>query len=163
AIATANHIYREADGRDVPVRTLPTGLGGPAEPYLGTVGMVDTDVDVAYPDLSTAIVARQSFAVGAASNASHGTAVADLLRGVHVRVVAASVFASDSTGNGAATTDAIVRALDWLVSRGVVVINMSVEGSPDRAVGDAIRRVQAKGCIIVAAAGNEGPAAPPAY
>ena len=49
------------------------------------------------------------------------------------------------------------------MSKGATVINMSLEGPPNRVLGEVVRRAQAKGCVVVAAAGNGGPAAPPAY
>jgi subtilisin family serine protease len=43
------------------------------------------------------------------------------------------------------------------------VINISLVGPANPALAEAIRRAQAAGVVIVAAAGNEGAAAPPAY
>ena len=131
--------------------------------FEGVVGVIDTPVDPSYPGLTPAVVATYSFADGTPASAAHGTAVAELIAEQHVRVIAANVFAKDGHGNAAATTDSILRALDWLVAHRATVINMSMEGPLDGALRAAVARAQAKGCIIVAAAGNKGPAAPPSY
>ncbi|MDE2264550.1 MAG: S8 family serine peptidase [Alphaproteobacteria bacterium] len=167
AVTAANHIYRIAS-EPIPPRHIanPSGANGKHDAvrvFRGLVGVIDTPVDMNYPGLGAAVSESRSFADGAPADSTHGTAVAEIIAQRHVRVIAANVFAKDVHGVGAATTDAILSALNWLVSRRVTVINMSIEGPLDSALGEAIRRAQAKGAIIVAAAGNDGPAAPPAY
>ncbi|MEQ1652445.1 MAG: S8 family serine peptidase, partial [Hyphomicrobium sp.] len=48
-------------------------------------------------------------------------------------------------------------------SKGVKIINMSLSGPPDELIRKAIEKLSAKGVLLVAAAGNEGPAAGPSY
>jgi hypothetical protein len=176
AVAAPNHVFRMA-GKDgggfwqpwrrkmAALWVRPAPRPGSATPaaFEGLVGVIDTPVDPNYPGLMSAVVATHSFADGTPASAAHGTAVAELISRQHVRVIAANVFARDEHGNAAATTDSILRALDWLVAHHATVINMSMEGPLDGALRAAIARAQAKGSIIVAAAGNKGPAAPPSY
>ena len=58
---------------------------------------------------------------------------------------------------------AISQALDWLVSKDVKVINMSLAGPPDKLLERALQKAMEHNVVVVAAAGNGGPTAPPAY
>ena len=75
-------------------------------------------------------------------------------------LLVADIYGGQSTG-GAST--ALAQALDWLVSEDVPVINISLVGPRNPLVERAIARAQALGVIIVAAVGNDGPAAAPLY
>ncbi len=165
AVAASNHLYRVADRSSQVVGKLHRAAHGKPDADLNdaVVGVIDTPVDRAYPELGNAVVETRSFADGAQGKSVHGTAVAELIARQKLRVDAANVFSSDVTGQDAATTDAIVAAIDWLVSKGVPVINMSIEGPDNAALREAVRRAESKGVAIVAAAGNDGPAAPPVY
>ncbi len=63
----------------------------------------------------------------------------------------------DCTGSG--TTDSIVAGTDYAVAHGAKVLNFSLGSSPsgglDPAEKEALDNALAKGCVIVAAAGNE--------
>jgi subtilisin family serine protease len=73
------------------------------------------------------------------------------------------VFYRQSDLSQGATLAAIVDALNWLVSSGVPVINMSFTGPDNAILAAAIDATIAKQVTLVAAAGNEGPAARPLY
>jgi subtilisin family serine protease len=62
---------------------------------------------------------------------------------------------------GSATT--IVKALGWLAAHHPQVINVSLVGPPNKLVERAVQIVQSRGIEVVAAVGNDGPAAPPQY
>ena len=70
------------------------------------------------------------------------------------------VYGADPAGGNAL---AIVRALSWLITRDAKVISISLVGPPDPVLAKAIGVVQARGAVIVAAVGNDGPAAPPSF
>ena len=53
--------------------------------------------------------------------------------------------------------------MGWLATRGARVINISLVGPPNPVLAAAVKALQAKGIIVVAAVGNDGPAAPPQY
>jgi subtilisin family serine protease len=53
--------------------------------------------------------------------------------------------------------------LAWLVGEGVPVVTISLVGPPNPLLARVVAAAQARGVIVVAAVGNDGPAAPPAY
>src|SRR5262249_27850696 len=103
----------------------------------------------------------------------HGTAIASILVGQRTgagvgllpgaELAVASVFGADSKGIPAADVMALVGGLNWLVGSDVRVINMSFAGDANAVVGLALRRVTAGRAVVVAAVGNNGPTAPPAF
>ncbi|HPG89895.1 MAG TPA: S8 family serine peptidase, partial [Hyphomicrobium sp.] len=60
-------------------------------------------------------------------------------------------------------TLAILKSLDWSVLNGARIINMSFAGPNDVLLGQAIAAAVKQGVTVIAAAGNAGPDAPPAY
>jgi subtilisin family serine protease len=57
----------------------------------------------------------------------------------------------------------LVRALDLSVQRGVSVANLSLAGPENAVLTDMLGAVEVAGVLVVAAAGNAGPTAPPAW
>ncbi len=138
------------------------------------IGMIDTAVDSNAPYLADRHVFISSF-VGDHKPASteHGTAVASLLVGKpdshfpglmpEAKLYAASTFFIDKAGHPQTSAIAIARALDWLVAKDVSVINMSLSGPQNRLLKKSVAQVLQHEKVIVAAAGNNGPKASPAY
>lgn len=128
-----------------------------AAPAIATpVGLVDGAPGPAQP-----VTAQRGFAKGAPAASDHGSAMVSLLHGTGVRDVrVADVFGRDPAGGSAS---ALVRALDWLAGGGAKVVSISLAGAENPAVAKAVAAVQRRGLVIVAAVGNDGPAAPPAY
>ena len=56
-----------------------------------------------------------------------------------------------------------MKGIDYAVGKGARILNLSFAGPRDRLLGNAISAAAAQGVVIVAAAGNKGPKAPPAY
>jgi subtilisin family serine protease len=141
--------------------TPPTALlqagGAMAMPAIvAPVGVID-----GAPGAGQPVAALRGFARGAPAASHHGSAIASLLAGAGVRDIrVADVFGTDPAGGNAL---ALVRGLDWLVGGGARVVSISLGGPSNRAVGRAIAAAQARGVVVVAAVGNDGPAAPPAY
>jgi minor extracellular protease Epr len=145
------------------------GAGGaalaPDDNRSSAIGMIDGGV-AALPGLSVA--EQRGFAAGAPAPSAHGTAVASLIAGAgRVRgaapgapLLAADVYGRDPKGGNAL---AIARALGWITQRGARVVTVSLVGPPNPLIAATVGAVQRKGVIIVAAVGNDGPAAPPAY
>ncbi|MGL3822920.1 S8 family serine peptidase [Sphingopyxis sp. R3-92] len=159
----SDHIYfASGPGRALPAATLATA-GSPGE---ASLGLIDGGV-AAHPSVAGRVEQR-GFAAGAPYASRHGTAVASLLIGSGpVRgsapgqnLLAADVYGSDPAGGNAS---AIARALGWLVQRGVAVTTISLVGPDNKLLASAVSRAQQRGMLIVAAVGNDGPAAPPAY
>ena len=125
-------------------------------PIATTVGMID-----GAPGKSVPVAAQRGFAKGAPTPSHHGSAIASLLSGTGVsRVLVADVYGKDPAGGNAL---AIARALDWLAQNRARVIAISLVGPRNAVLEKAIAGVRRRGIVVVAAVGNDGPAAPPAY
>ncbi len=131
-----------------------------------SLGMIDGGV-AAHASVAGR-VEQQGFAKGAPVSSSHGTSVAALMIGKGsvsggapgASLLAADVYGSDKAGGNAS---AIARSLGWLAVRGVSVVTISLVGPDNALLKKAVASAQRKGMIIVAAVGNDGPAAPPAF
>ncbi|MEL1249370.1 S8 family serine peptidase [Aurantiacibacter gilvus] len=135
----------------------PQGGFARARPASGaTVGMIDGAPGAAVP-----VAEIRGFASGGGEASDHGSAIASLLRGAGVsRVLAADVYGTDRAGGNAV---AIAQALDWLVGADVRVVTISLVGPDNPILARAIAAARRRGAVVVAAVGNDGPAAPPAY
>lgn len=124
------------------------------------IGMIDGGVADGAPS--------RGFANGAPRASNHGSAVASLIGGGSgirgglpgARVMVADVYGSDPAGGNAT---AIAKALAWLVGEHVPVVNISLVGPANPLLARVVAAAQARGTIIVAAVGNDGPAAPPGF
>lgn len=137
------------------------------------VGMIDSQVDTAHPALARSRIEARSFArPGAASPDFHGTAIASIIAGNSAdyqglapgaRLFAASVFELDGDRGEVASTVSLIRALDWLISAEVDVVNVSLAGPPNRLLERALAKAAEQHVMVMAAAGNGGPLARPMY
>ena len=99
----------------------------------------------------------------------HGTAVGSLLVGdqgpFRGAARGAQLFVGDVYGGNpaAGSVTSILRALSWAASKNPAVINISLVGPNNARSPRAIAALRARGIQIVAAVGNDGPAAPPQY
>ncbi|MEM7429905.1 MAG: S8 family serine peptidase [Pseudomonadota bacterium] len=57
----------------------------------------------------------------------------------------------------------LLRGLDWAAGNGAKVVNLSFAGPRDPLMERALRAAEEQGIVAVAAAGNRGPRAKPAY
>jgi hypothetical protein len=153
-----NHVYTGSGAAD----------GVPAGGRAVRIGLVDSGVDGDHPVFEDAAITRWG-CNGQAIPAPHGTAVAALMvgRSEHLRGAApgASLYAADvycgSPVGGA--VDRIAAALGWLDAQQVGVVNISLVGPANALLGRAVAAMEARGHLLVAAVGNDGPAAPPLY
>lgn len=170
-----NHIYSPQQGN--PQSSIDNPASAPATNPLCnqavTIGLIDTAINTQHPAFKQSNIHSKDFA-GEEFDAprAHGTAVAGILVGHSEQLTpllpaadlfAASVFYPRSDYAQGATMVNLVRALDWLLQKKVRVINMSLAGPDNKILALAIQKTIQAGTSIVAAAGNEGPAAPPAY
>lgn len=164
-----NHVYApsgEMTGAGVP----PSSAGAVAGPRQGGVrlGLIDTGVDRRHPAVAGAEIRERGFA-GEVRPGAHGTAVASLLVGrsgaFSGAAPGAELWAADVYGGAPAggSSTAVAQALGWMVGNGVTVVNISLVGPRNALVEAAVRRASERGVLIVAAVGNDGPAAPPLY
>jgi len=162
--ADFDHLYEPAGGSLAPMAAalaIAQGSGGRA------IGMIDGGV-ASHPSLAGKSIEQNGFA-GPPQPTGHGTAVASLLVGAqgafHGAATGSRLFVADVYGGSRAAGSAtsIVRALGWLSSKHPEVINISLVGPPNKLVQRAIQIIQSRGVEVVAAVGNDGPAAPPQY
>ena len=136
------------------------------------IAVIDTQVDTTHPAFGGSIT--ETFdALGETKPVAenHGTAIAAIvgaraeLTGVApgANILAIRAFAGNAKGQPQSYTLAILKALDFAVVSGARVINMSFAGPNDPILGQAIAAANAKGVVVVAAAGNGGPDAKPAF
>lgn len=156
-----------ARARSAPVVTSGFGAAGASGGDV-RVGLVDSGVDERHEVFANSRIVRWG-CDGAARPASHGTAVAALLVGKSARftgaapgakLYAADIYCDQPTGGSASR---IVQALAWLAKEQVGVINISLVGPANQMLGRAVQALVARGHLLVAAVGNDGPAAPPLY
>jgi len=180
-LVDVNAMYRPQGNVVLPPPDYPTKLigWGHAPDACGRgfqIGMLDTAVDTVEAGLRDAHIAQRSFLPSDARPASteHGTAIAEILVGQQgggsgrgllpgAELTVAGVFAADPAGVPYADVMALLGGLDWLASSGAPVINMSFSGDANSLMSLALQRAAAGGAIVVAAVGNNGPAAPPAF
>jgi subtilisin family serine protease len=132
------------------------------------VAVVDTGVDATHPDLRGALVPGWDFINNDADPSDdhgHGTAVAGVIgarsnnraggAGICWRCLVMPVKVLDSKGSGDDTM--IAAGIVWATDHGAQVINVSL-GGPGSSVelANAMTYANAKGAIVVAAAGNAG-------
>jgi hypothetical protein len=165
-----NHIYEPSGGALLPVAGAV--LAGSRHSTRAVrprtrIAMIDGGV-ASHPSLARASIVQQAFA-GRAQATGHGTAVGSLLVGdqgpFRGAARGAQLFVADVYGGNpaAGSTTSILRALNWAASKNPSVINISLVGPDNKALAKAIAGIRARGIQIVAAVGNDGPAAPLQY
>ncbi len=147
------------------------GAGRASGPGAGAtvrVGLVDSGVDRSHVVFDKVEV-RQWGCGGAQHPAPHGTAVAALMvgRSPHfsgaapgASLYAADVYCDEPAGG---SVDRIMGTLGWLARERVGVVNISLVGPRNAALERAVAALVGRGHLLVAAVGNDGPAAAPLY
>lgn len=160
-----NHLYLPAGIAEPPGATAgPVGPPRSFRPSHLRIGLIDGGLDRSHPVFADTAI-RIHGCDGSVVPSDHGTAVASLLAGRHqsffgaapgATLYAADIYCRRVTGGA---VDALAEALAWMAGEGVAVINCSVVGPPNRILEHVIRELVRRGHIIVAAVGNDGPAA----
>jgi hypothetical protein len=178
-LADLNHYYRvtagQCEGEHCAVTAL---IGWPAEQKClsdALIGLIDTGIDRDHPSLR-----RQSIETilmrgpgHRASGRSHGTAIASILIGApdsstpgllpRARLVAIDAFHRAGRSEDRMDAFDLLAAIDALLARNVRIINLSFAGPPNALLERGIKTAHARGVLIVAAAGNDGPRSEPRY
>ncbi|MEQ1653367.1 MAG: S8 family serine peptidase, partial [Hyphomicrobium sp.] len=136
------------------------------------IAVIDTAIDAAHPAFGGAITATFD-ALGETKGEAelHGTSIAGIvgaraeLTGVapEANILAVRAFAKGTNSSAQSHTLAILKGLDWAALNGARVVNMSFAGPNDPLLGQAIAAAVKQGIVVIAAAGNGGPGAAPAY
>jgi subtilisin family serine protease len=162
--ADFNHVYTRGgrtDDADVVVAQAPGAA-------TRRVGLIDSGVERSHPALRAADL-RPWGCGGVPVPSAHGSAVASLLVGRDASfagvapgatLFAADVYCGHASGG---SVEAVGEALAWMARQGVGVINISLVGPANRLLERAVHALVQRGHLIVAAVGNDGPAAPPLY
>jgi hypothetical protein len=160
-----DHVFEPAGGALLPLNAALASVAGAGNGH--AIGMIDGGV-ASHPSLAGSAIEQNGFA-GSPKPTGHGTAVASLLVGnqepFHGAANGARLYVADVYGGSraAGSASAIVRALGWLAAKQPQVINISLVGPANAVVARAINAVQRRRIRVVAAVGNDGPAAPPQY
>ena len=192
ADADFNHFYRATQAEPAALAATPcshancpawAAIGWPGDsigtdtcPLTTRIGLIDTGINPDHEILAGAsvqLIPRP--AEPAPSGAVHGTAIASLLVGAPgsrvpgllpgAEVLAVDVF-SRASGDERADVAALVEGLDLLAARQVRLFNLSLAGPPNTVLSRMLDRLTAPAgpdAIVVAAAGNAGPTAAPAW
>ena len=169
-----NHVYTGSGaapggGEDGPGYNERSAAGAGAGAAPGArVGLVDGGIERGHEVFEDASIVRWG-CDGAAHPSPHGTAVAALMVGRSARfkgvapqaaLYAADIYCDSATGGSAAR---VAAALGWMAREQVTVVNLSLVGPPNQILERVVAGMVKRGHLLVAAVGNDGPAAPPLY
>lgn len=156
-----NHVYLDSavEGGSA----APRATTAPAPIYSGTgrVGLIDGGVDANH-EVFSAIRIHHFGCEGQMVPSPHGTAVAHLLvsRNAIGEIYAADVYCGQAFGGA---VDAVSAAFGWMARERVAVVNVSLVGPRNKLMERVVKTLVGRGHLIVAAVGNDGPAAPPLF
>ena len=136
------------------------------------IGIIDSSIDRRHNAFANASIKTQRFVDNDSPPNAHGTAIASIIASNDpqalglaptAQIYAAEVFDHNEQQGEFASTVSLIKALSWLMTQDVSVINISLAGPPNRLLETALTRVREKGVLAIAAAGNGGPMAQPMY
>jgi hypothetical protein len=163
-----NHVYLDAASGNA---TSGHSSGGAAAGLLSAqgasagaplrVGLIDGGVDIRHSALARVKV-HTSGCGGEFFPDPHGTSVASVmsLRDTSLELFAADVYCGKPAGGA---VDSMAAAFGWFAREKVAVINVSLVGPRNALLERVVATLVKRGHVIVAAVGNDGPAAPPLY
>jgi len=159
---SANPLHFESGG----TTSSATGAAISGSAGNARIGMIDGGV--AQSPALAGPIEQKGFAREAPAGSAHGTAIASLIAGHGIirgvmpgaPLLVADVYGRDPAGGNAF---AIARALGWMAQRAVPVVTISLVGPANPLLAKVVAAARSRGMTIVAAVGNDGPAAPPAY
>jgi subtilisin family serine protease len=159
-----NHVYLDS-GELLARDSVSNTPAAPAKPATSAsparVGLIDGGVDAGHQIFSRLNLRRHGCR-GALVPSTHGTAVASILasNGHITEILAVDVYCGEPAGGA---VDAVAAAFGWLSREKVAVINVSLVGPRNALLERVVNTLVARGHVIVAAVGNDGPAAPPLF
>lgn len=168
-----DHLYMESGAPPAAAPSAaPASSGAPAPEVRQVdirVGLIDGGVDASHPVFQRR-PPQVSGCGGAVRPSAHGTAVASLFVGwatdfagaaPGAQLLAVDVYCGGDAPGGRMRD--VVVALGELAAAQARVVNMSIVGPDNAVLAAAVRAVQARSVLIVAASGNDGPNAKPLY
>ncbi len=136
------------------------------------LAVIDTGVDTSHEVLRSAHMRSVSVVADRPTPQDHGTeivgaiAAGGALTGVAplAEIIAIEAFTPSPSGGAAeATAYGLVKALDRAWDERARIVNMSFAGVEEPLITQMLDALAGKDVVLVAAAGNEGPDAPPAH
>jgi thermitase len=131
------------------------------------VAIIDSGVASDNPDIAPKVVARANFSDAATGedNYGHGTHIAGIVAATANNTIGVAGVCPNCTildakvlnDSGSGSTSRIANGINWAVSNGAKVINMSLgQRVSSRTLETAVNNAWNQGAVIVAAAGNAG-------
>lgn len=130
------------------------------------VAVLDSGVASDNKDITPKVAARANFASGtpAEDNYGHGTHVAGIVAATANNTMGVAGVCPGCTildgkvlnDSGVGSSSALANGINWAVSNGAKVINMSLGVRASRTLETAVNNAWSKGVVLVAAAGNGG-------
>ncbi len=136
------------------------------------LAILDTGIDTNHPEIAGIVAATfDALNDGRVAAEAHGTAIAGIigsrsrLQGVapEVSILSVRAFAGGGAGAATSTTMALAKGIDWAFAQKARLFNLSFAGPDDPLLARVIDTAARQGSIFIAAAGNGGPQAAPAY
>lgn len=140
-----------------------------------TVALIDSGVATRHESLQGDRIVRVDLVEGgeAPPAETHGTAIASIIAGSGkvqgvapgISLLAIRAFSEVDPATGASESDSfrVSQAVSLALDRKARIINLSIGGPNDPLVRMAVEQAVLTGVVVVAAAGNDGPDAPPVY
>jgi subtilisin family serine protease len=134
------------------------------------LAVIDSAIDGGHPDLRGSILKDFDALGGKSAPQLHGTEMAGAiaahgkLLGIApgVELLAARAF-DNTAGMSRGTSFDIFKSLQWAADNDARVVNMSFAGPADPVLHRMLAAAYEKNIVLIAAAGNDGPYAAPAY
>jgi subtilisin family serine protease len=140
-----------------------------------TIALIDSGVARSHESLAADDITSIDLVDGgtAPPAETHGTALASIIAGAGkvkglapgAKLLAIRAFKQVDAASGESSSDSfrVSEAISLALDRHARIINLSIGGPDDRLVRMAIVQAVLTGTVVIAAAGNEGPNAPPVY
>ena len=170
-----NTRFDPSSGRsDANARIMGGWNGLPADCGKGLViGMIDSGIDLTHPALQGRKIEYKEFFKPGRRPAppDHGTGVAAILVGradwggliPGAKLYAANMFELNEEGKKVGSAIGLIKSMDWLASKKVDAVNMSVAGGDNKVVRKAMNIAKKQNLLLIAAVGNWGRSDKPAY
>jgi thermitase len=129
------------------------------------VAVLDSGVATDNTDINPKVVLRANFSTAKTNEDiyGHGTHVAGIVAATHNTAGVAGVCPECTilagkvlNDSGVGTSSALANGINWAVTNGAKVINMSIGVPASRTLETAVNKAWSKGVVLVAAAGNGG-------
>lgn len=148
--ARIDESHQLSTGKDVKVAIVDTGLDRSnsdlRDRISGTLNFVDADQTIEIVEFHATAVAG---IIGAEAN--NGRGIVGIAPDSKMYALRACWESNPGSSRGQCSSFALARALDWAISNGMKVVNMSLQGQYDPLVSRLIMRAVSSGVVVVAA------------